>query len=222
VIAVQIEALQRMLDAVEQREGGWMRLARRPAEAEQIIGTNKLAIVLGVEVDTLFGCAAEGDVRCQSATYEPALDRLYTAGVRQIIPIHLIDNGFGGAAIYDDHMNVNQLYLRGTRLEPDPDGCQDERVDFELSNGLETLVTAKLATGVWYLPRYAHAPNGKRGHCNVRGLTRDGEALVHNLDATRHAGRRRAHVGAFDGAHHRARTERNCADLARRHHLLLR
>jgi microsomal dipeptidase-like Zn-dependent dipeptidase len=181
VIAVQIEAMQRMLAAIEEREGGWIRLARSSHEAEQIIRENKLALVLGVEVDTLFGCGAEGDVRCTAESYTPELDRLYEAGVRQIIPIHLIDNGFGGAAIYDDHMNVNQLYLRGARLEPDPAGCPDERVDFEFSNGSATLVTAKLAAGVWYLPRYARAPGGKKGHCNVRGLTRDGEELVRNL-----------------------------------------
>jgi microsomal dipeptidase-like Zn-dependent dipeptidase len=181
VIAVQIEAMQRMLDAIEKREGGWMRLATSSREAEEIIRSNKLALVLGVEVDTLFGCGSEGDVRCQAEVYAAELDRLYAAGVRQIIPIHLIDNGFGGAAIYDDHMNVNQLVLRGERLEPDPAGCQDERVDFEFSSGLEMLVTARLATGVWYLPHYEHGLNGRKGHCNVRGLTRDGEELVRDL-----------------------------------------
>ena len=181
VIAVQIEAMQRMLDAIAEREGGWMRLATSSDEAAEIIGENKLALVLGVEVDTLFGCGAEGDVRCRSESYEAELDRLYGAGVRQIIPIHLIDNGFGGAAIYDDHMNVNQIHLRGTRLEPDPVGCQDERVDFEFSNGSATLVTAKLAARVWYLPRYQGSPNGTKGHCNARGLTSDGEELVRNL-----------------------------------------
>lgn len=181
VIAVQIDAMQRMLDAIEKREGGWMRLARSSREASEIIRANKLALVLGVEVDTLFGCGAEGDVRCKSESYAAELDRMYAAGVRQIIPIHLIDNGFGGAAIYDDHMNVNQIYLRGTRLEPDPAGCTDERVDFEFSNGSATLITAKLAAGIWYRPRYTRGPNGKQGHCNVRGLSRDGEELVGDL-----------------------------------------
>ena len=181
VITAQIDALRRMLDAVAQHEGGWMRLAHSSREAAEIIRDNQLALVLGVEVDTLFGCGAEGDAHCNPDSYAPALDWLYGAGVRQIIPIHLADNGFGGAAIFDDHMNVNQMYLRGTGLEPDPDGCADERVDFEFSNGSATLFTAKVTAGVWYLPRYSHSPSGKKGHCNARGLTRDGEELVRNL-----------------------------------------
>jgi microsomal dipeptidase-like Zn-dependent dipeptidase len=181
VIAVQIDAVRRMLDAIAEREGGWMRLARSSQEAAQIIRENRLALVLGVEVDTLFGCAADGDPRCSAASYTPELEWLYGAGVRQIIPIHLMDNGFGGAAIFDDHMNANQMYLRGTRLEPDPAGCEDERVDFEFSKGTTSLITAQLATGVWYLPFYPRSPNGKHGHCNVRGLTSDGETLVRDL-----------------------------------------
>jgi microsomal dipeptidase-like Zn-dependent dipeptidase len=181
VIAAQVDATRRMLDAIEEREGGWMRLARSAREAAEIIRENRLALVLAVEVDTLFGCGVEGDARCASDSYAAALDWLYGAGVRQITPIHLIDNGFGGAAIYDDHMNVNQMYLRGTRLEPDPAGCRDERVDFEFSNGSATLFTAKLSAGVWYMPRYGRSPRGREGHCNVRGLTHDGEELMRNL-----------------------------------------
>ena len=181
VIAVQIEAMQRMVDAIEKREGGWMRLAHSSREAAEIIGENRLALVLGVEVDTLFGCGDEGDVRCKSESYAGELDRLYAAGVRHIIPIHLIDNGFGGAAIYDDHMNVNQLYLRNTLMSPDPAGCKDERVDFEFSENVSTLWTAMISMGRFYWPHYPRSQQGKEGHCNVRGLTRDGEELVGNL-----------------------------------------
>ena len=85
------------------------------------------------------------------------------AGVRQITPIHLIDNGFGGAAIFDDHMNVNQLYLRDTRLEPDPGGCRDERVDFEFSGGSASLVAAMLAAGRWRIAALSAKPEGPRG-----------------------------------------------------------
>jgi microsomal dipeptidase-like Zn-dependent dipeptidase len=181
VIAAQIDATRRMLDAIAEREGGWMRLARSPKEAAEIIRENRLALVLGVEVDTLFGCGVEGDARCRSDSYGPALDWLYRAGVRQITPIHLVDNGFGGAAIFDDHMNVNQLYLRDTLLEPDPAGCKDERVDFEFTGGSASLVTAMLSAGRFYLPHYSRRPNGRAGHCNARGLTSHGEELVRQL-----------------------------------------
>jgi microsomal dipeptidase-like Zn-dependent dipeptidase len=181
VIAAQIDATRRMLDAIAEREGGWIRLARSSREAAEIIRENRLALVLGVEVDTLFGCGVEGDARCRSASYAAALDWLYGAGVRQITPIHLVDNGFGGASIFDDHMNVNQLYLRDTLLEPDPAGCRDERVDFEFTGGSASLAAAMVTAGRFYLPRYPRSPNGRAGHCNVRGLTSDGEELVRNL-----------------------------------------
>lgn len=214
VVAAQIDATRRMLDAIAEREGGWMQLARSAREAAEIIRDNRLALVLGVEVDTLFGCGVEGDARCASDSYAAALDWLYGAGVRQITPIHLVDNGFGGAAIFDDHMNVNQLYLRDTRLEPDPAGCQDERVDFEFTGGSASLVTAMLSAGRFYLPHYARSPNGRAGHCNVRGLTSAGEALIRDL-------MRKGVLIDLEHMSDRA-TERtvelaqaNCADLAR-------
>ncbi len=214
VIALQIEAMRGMLDAIAEREGGWMRLAHSSQEAAEIIRDNRLALVLAVEVDTLFECGVEGDARCRSESYGPALDWMYGAGVRHLIPIHLIDNGFGGAAIYDDHMNVNQIYLRNTLLQPDPAGCEDERVDFEFSGTSATLVTAMLSVGRSYLPRYPRSPKGKEGHCNVRGLTKDGEQLVRGLMRRgmlidlEHMSER-----SMDGTLELARA--NCADLAR-------
>jgi microsomal dipeptidase-like Zn-dependent dipeptidase len=181
VIAAQIAAVRRMLAAIDEREGGWMKLARSPREATGIIRANRLAIVLGIEVDTLFGCGAEGDARCNPDSYVPSLDWMYGAGVRQIIPIYLIDNGFGGAAIYDEHMNVNQMYLRGTLLQPDPAGCRDERVDYEFTGASKSLLVAKIVAGRFYHPYYPRSPNGQKGHCNVLGLTRAGEVLVRDL-----------------------------------------
>ena len=46
VIAAQIDATRRMLDAIAEREGGWMRLARSAREAAEIIRENRLALVL--------------------------------------------------------------------------------------------------------------------------------------------------------------------------------
>jgi hypothetical protein len=87
----------------------------------------------------------------------------------QITPIHLVDNGFGGAAIFDDHMNVNQLDLRDTLLEPDPAGCKDERVDFEFTGGSASLAAAMVTAGV-LLPHYPRRTNG-RGALLPRGLS---------------------------------------------------
>jgi microsomal dipeptidase-like Zn-dependent dipeptidase len=86
----------------------WMAIARTPAEARQIIAGNRLALVLGVEMDTL--------------TQAQILDLQRTHGVRLVTPIHLADNTFGGAALYEDSFNTNNFFLNGRffDLAPDP------------------------------------------------------------------------------------------------------
>ena len=71
-----------------------------------------------------------------------------------------------------------------------------------------------LTAGRWYFPRYPRSPNGDAGHCNARGLTSAGEALVRDL-------MRKGVLIDLEHMSDRA-TERtvelaqaNCADLAR-------
>ena len=141
VIAAQIDATRRMLDAIAEREGGWMRLARSAQRGGRDHPGEPAGARARYRGRHAVRLRRRGRRALQHPTRtRPALDWLYGAGVRQITPIHLIDNGFGGAAIFDDHMNVNQLYLRDTLLEPDPAGCKDERVDFEFTGGSASLV----------------------------------------------------------------------------------
>jgi microsomal dipeptidase-like Zn-dependent dipeptidase len=77
---------------------GWYRIVKTPDEAQDVIGAGKLAVVLGIEVDYLFGSypnsgLTEGQVQSQ-------LDKYYQMGVRHVFPIHFGDNAFGSAS-YD-------------------------------------------------------------------------------------------------------------------------
>jgi hypothetical protein len=93
------------------RHSDFMQVAYTPADVFQIVSANKLAVVVGIEVDQIgnFSMKAppsDADVRAE-------IDRLYSEGVRYIFPIHLIDNAFGGSAAYNDMFVVSSYLING-------------------------------------------------------------------------------------------------------------
>lgn len=77
----------------------WMSIALTPADAEVAIRSGRLAMILGVEM-------------CGLLTWQ--IKRLIRDhGVRVVTPIHLIDNAYGGAAVYDDNFNAANFYVNG-------------------------------------------------------------------------------------------------------------
>jgi hypothetical protein len=88
--------LQDYIDAQEGGPGeGWFRIVTSPGEARDVIAQNKLAVVLGVEYNTLFDCR-EGVDFCTPEYVDDELDKLYDLGIRSVYPIHRFDNAFGG------------------------------------------------------------------------------------------------------------------------------
>lgn len=75
---------------------GWYRIVGSPQEALAVMDQGNLAVVLGIEVDFLFGCRSELDLTPQQLRDQ--LDKYYEMGVRHLFPIHFADNGFGGTA----------------------------------------------------------------------------------------------------------------------------
>jgi microsomal dipeptidase-like Zn-dependent dipeptidase len=101
----QIEFIRRFVQA----NSDWMQIVRTPQEARDAIRNNKLAIILGVEMDSL-----------SVAQIVSLIDRY---DVRSVIPIHLADNPhFGGTAVYDDAFNTLNWYLNNYffGVETDP------------------------------------------------------------------------------------------------------
>ncbi|HKQ75817.1 MAG TPA: hypothetical protein VJ810_19115 [Blastocatellia bacterium] len=73
----------------------------------RIVQANKLAVVLGVEIDNI-GNFNQIPMVQQPDLLIPVLveiNRLYRQGIRYIFPIHLTDNVFGGSAIYMTQSN---------------------------------------------------------------------------------------------------------------------
>ena len=89
-------------------KASWMAIVRNPEEARLAINQNKLAVVLGLEMDEL--------------TTEEILALQAEYGVALVIPVHLVNNSFGGAAVYTELFNVANYVMNGDffRVYGDP------------------------------------------------------------------------------------------------------
>jgi microsomal dipeptidase-like Zn-dependent dipeptidase len=127
------EAINRELAGIRDMvsaNSSWMEIAYTPAQARSIVGRGKLAVVLGVEVDSLETLLRDQLVHTnqnmfdflgrdiyrldpsQASTFVPALvNALRQAGIRHVFPIHLSNNSFGGTAVYEPLFNIENLYL---------------------------------------------------------------------------------------------------------------
>lgn len=88
----------------------FMAIALSSQDVYNIVSSNRLAIVLGVELDNI-GNLMGGAASPQQVVAE--VDRLYNEGVRYIFPVHLVDNPLGGTAAYIDMFNVANAYQEG-------------------------------------------------------------------------------------------------------------
>jgi microsomal dipeptidase-like Zn-dependent dipeptidase len=106
------ESAKRQLTFIKQfaaANSTWMEVVKSSDEARRAIQGGKLAVVLGVEMDSL--------------TPDQILELVRTHDVRSAIPIHLTDNpAFGGCAVYGDLFNTSTQYLTGHfyKVAPDP------------------------------------------------------------------------------------------------------
>jgi microsomal dipeptidase-like Zn-dependent dipeptidase len=91
------------------RHGRWMEIVTTADQARASIVNGKLAVVLGIEVDSLGEWRAPQDTSLPKI--EALLSSLYDDGVRTITPIHLANNAFGGCAISDDQFNLLNHFL---------------------------------------------------------------------------------------------------------------
>jgi microsomal dipeptidase-like Zn-dependent dipeptidase len=201
-VLAQLAAMRRV--AEKPRNRTWMQIAYCADDAERIVHSGKLAIVLGAEVDEIelfLGhdprqlALLEDEARlylCGDSAYAPSIEALaqtiYDAGIRQITPIHFMDNAFGGAALYNDRVstNIHWLNLWRTGRTTSESGwpavvagpadleSRLQRLQFSITRGW-SIVTPPWGGAV---DRYGQPlPN----HINARGLTAAGEVLLLSL-----------------------------------------
>jgi microsomal dipeptidase-like Zn-dependent dipeptidase len=93
---LQIAQMKRLVH----RHGSWMEIAYSAADLRRIVSQDKLAIVLGLELDDI-GNFASSRRQPSRAEVKAEIDRLYKSGIRYIFPVHVMDNDFGATAIYE-------------------------------------------------------------------------------------------------------------------------
>ncbi len=99
------------------RHSDFMAIAYGPVQMRDIIRQGKMAVVLGIEVDNI-GNFNYKTVNSSNSAIKQEVKRLHRAGVRYIFPIHVTDNKFGGAAIYEDLFNLANRFASVQPLPP--------------------------------------------------------------------------------------------------------
>ncbi len=211
-IQVQVAAMKEMVAFVDAQSGGpgkgWLQIVYSPDEARKVISQNRLAVILGVEVDSLGNWRrvedleklCRGDLNLAREVIGQELEWLYRQGVRQITPIHLINNAFGGTAIYlrfletvnlfvtGERWSVEDAWETGVRYRLDHDGAdlvEDvERTVAVSGRHLRTMHRRTLLDhipGVRDLFEAIEAPRVRGGHANTRGLNQYGKILLEEM-----------------------------------------
>lgn len=107
----------------------FMEIAYTAGDLRRIVGEGKLAVVLGMEVDNI-GNFNQPGAAVNEGTVRAEIQRLYAKGVRYVFPIHLVDNKFGGTAVYEDLFNFSNKYSTGSFYSVNP----SELVRFKLGD----------------------------------------------------------------------------------------
>ena len=176
------------------RHPDFMAVAYTSADVYRIVSANKLAVIIGIEVDHIGNLYAPTNplvpglvpVPPSNADLKAEIDRLYGEGVRYIFPIHVIDNAFGGSAAYQNLFNVSNYREDG---HPYLLVCANtaEDITYRYNNdelGFETIAAQLLKTGfsvnsISYPP--CNQPGQSGGQKNSLGLTASGEVALHEM-----------------------------------------
>jgi microsomal dipeptidase-like Zn-dependent dipeptidase len=158
----------------QQPGGGWFQIVRSPEEAEHVIRSGKLAVILGIEADNLFNCKLGSN--CTFDFVSAQIDKYYQLGVRHIFPIHDFDNEFGGTAVWMDALGIGNRFIEGQWY--DVAKCDADISDFKLANSVLPSVVAETIGKLFDLNHVPYPVYPDTPHCNRKGLTPLGKQLV--------------------------------------------
>jgi hypothetical protein len=180
-------ALQDYIDAQYGGPGkGFYRVVKTPNQARQVINDGKLAVIIGIEISSLFDCGVyNGQPQCDRAGIDAQLNEMYNAGVRQMELVNKFDNALSGVA-GDGHETgvlVNSANKQKTGRFWDMQTCSDghnhDREQYAIPGYSRdqlfgTVLGSVVPAGV--APVYPEGP-----HCNTAGLTDLGAYVIRRM-----------------------------------------
>ncbi len=186
---IQITEMIKMVDRHNGSPGSidnWMEIARTPKELRRIVRANKLAIVLGIEVDNIGNFHKNNNIdpyRLTEATKTAVrneITRIFDQGVRYIFPIHVIDNKFGGSAVYESTFDYSNYHQTGKFWDIDCASPSDSiGYNYKAYKWIIGLAGAKMGVDI------ARRPPTPRtcdiGHKNKLGLTPLGQFALSEM-----------------------------------------
>lgn len=170
---IQITEMTRMV-----QRHRFMEIAKSASDLRRIVRSGKLAVVLGVEIDNIGNLHRDPSLdpynvnESAQRTVRGALESLWDQGVRYVFPIHVIDNPFGGTAIYENVFNLSNYHQNGSfwnvRCAP-----PESRVNHQfVVDGFDAALAAAKAVKLGIDPfRNPPTPPTCAGHANGQGLT---------------------------------------------------
>jgi microsomal dipeptidase-like Zn-dependent dipeptidase len=127
------------------RHDDFLEIALDPFELRDIVRRNKLAIILGSELDDIGNLALhrrvvdeENPTAADKEKVRVALTQFHSMGLRYIFPVHLMDNKWGGTPVSNPMLNIANKFLNGRALEVEPATAAD-RIDFWLPPRMDLL-----------------------------------------------------------------------------------
>jgi microsomal dipeptidase-like Zn-dependent dipeptidase len=183
----QIAAAKQLEQFVDQQSGGpghgWYRIAYSGRQAREIISAGKLAVILGIEVSDLFGCAQSGS--CTEAYVAGQVQKYYDLGVRHVFPVHEFDNGFAGASLFNPLTYIGNFIARGSY--PQVRECSADGYEYQVSAGAQGFQNVQQILNFFVqllgfnVPPPPQLGPGSGAHCNALGLTPLGQSLIRML-----------------------------------------
>lgn len=179
----------RQLDQIKlfvSRHADFMQMAYTPAELKSIVESNRIAVVLGVELDNIGNM---NQIYSDSyARIQVEIQRLYDKGVRYIFPVHVVDNIFGGTAIYTPMFNIANFRDTGRFWQVECSVKGDD-IHGKYAGGFDVATVAAVKIGFDpknqppaspTCPQPGHPEQGV-GHRNSKGLTVWGEFAIKEM-----------------------------------------
>jgi hypothetical protein len=200
-VRLQHQRILELQDYIDAQNGGpgegWFRIVTDPFQAREVINDGKLAVILGIEVSTLFDCFIRPDLHhCTEADVDAGLQEVWDMGVRQMELVNKFDNGFSG--VTGDAKELGMVVNQGNKEEtgsywqmetcPEAMGEAHDKEQLNVNDernpmpddltGRDSFVAKvlSLAGNSIATPAYPPAP-----HCNALGLSPLGGYLIREM-----------------------------------------